>query len=418
MARATRALIVPFAALGLSSAGAFLGFDAAYAGPSLFGPNLFLGAGDHAGVSSGALQLAQSYGSPPADVGDNGDAPSGGNPGGDAGMVVRVGQLEEQIRQLNGKVEQLQYANKQLQDQLAKFQQDVEFRFQELGRKGAKPLPKRSDLTPAAPAPMDTATVVPASPPPVAAPQVATPASPRRAARGDDVFDPTKDPGAPGAPRTLGGSESSADAPPRPGDVASGDPASGTAASNDDGPINLLSSPQRAGNAPVATATSPAATGGVPPLRTSPAPAKTGFTTADPTLGATVQGGAPKEDIDVGIGYLKQKDYEDAERSFAAYIDKNPKSRRLSDAIYLLGETYALSGRQSEAAEQYLKISTKYSSSPRAPEAMLRLGEALHKLGAKEQACATFGEVPRKYPNASSAIKAKAESEAKKLQCG
>ena len=49
---------------------------------------------------------------------------------------------------------------------------------------------------------------------------------------------------------------------------------------------------------------------------------------------------------------------------------------------------------------------------------MLRLGEALHALGAKEQACATFGEVPRKYPNASAAIKATAEREAKRLQCG
>jgi len=64
-----------------------------------------------------------------------------------------------------------------------------------------------------------------------------------------------------------------------------------------------------------------------------------------------------------------------------------------------------------------LKISTDYATSPRAPEAMLRLGESLQALGAKEQACATFSEVPRKYPNASAAVKAGAEREAKRAQC-
>ncbi len=390
----------PFAAMVLSGAIIACGPGSASAGqavPQGQGPAL-----------QGRYQVAQSYGMPPADVGDGDDsgAPGGGNPGGsaggDAGLVVRVGHLEEQIRQLNGQIEQLQYANKQLQDQLAKFQQDIEFRFQELGHKGAKPLPKRSDLSSPVTAdqtpPMSTASAVPPST------TTAIAATPRRGARGDDAFDPTRDPGAPGAPHALGGMESSADAPPRPGDAASGD----------DGPITLLSSPQRSASAATPQG-NPAATGGVPPLRTTPAPAKTGFT---PGGGVAAASGPPKEDIDAGIGYLKQKDYEDAERSFAAYIAKNPKNRRTSDAIYYLGETYALSGRQSEAAEQYLKISTNYASSPRAPEAMLRLGEALIKLKAKEQACATFGEVPRKYPNASAAIKTRAENEAKKLQCG
>lgn len=410
MARATRGWIAPLAVMVLTGAVTFCGPGSASAGQAL--P---LGQGT---AAQGSYQIAQSYGSPPADVGDGdgygsggggggGYAPSGGgSAGGDAGLVVRVGQLEEQVRQLNGKIEQLQYANKQLQDQMAKFQQDVEFRFQELGRKGAKPLPKRSDLsTPAIPdqaPPMATASAAPSNT------TTSIAATPRRG-RGDDAFDPTHDPRAPGAPHTLGSMESSADAAPRPGDAAASD-----AASSDDGPINLLSSPQRSASAAVPQG-NPAATGGVPPLRTAPTPAKTGFTPGGGGVAAAAQ--PPKEDIDAGIGYLKQKDYEDAERSFAAYIEKNPKSRRLTDAIYLLGETYALSGRQSEAAEQYLKISTHYSSSPRAPDAMLHLGYALVKLGAKEQACATFGEVQRKYPNAAAAIKTNAERESKKLQC-
>ena len=88
-----------------------------------------------------------------------------------------------------------------------------------------------------------------------------------------------------------------------------------------------------------------------------------------------------------------------------------------SDAIYYLGESFYQRGRQPEAAEQYLKISTQYADSPRAPEALLRLGQSLNALGAKEQACATYGEIARKYPNAPSMVKVGAEREAKRAQC-
>ena len=116
----------------------------------------------------------------------------------------------------------------------------------------------------------------------------------------------------------------------------------------------------------------------------------------------------PKEEFDVAIGYYKDKQFDNAEKGFAALVQKNPKARIAPDAIYYLGETYSQRGRPREAAEQFLKISTDYSTSGRAPEAMLRLGQSLNALGAKEQACATFGEIGRKYPNAAS-VKSGAE---------
>jgi len=359
---------------------------------------------------SPAIAWAQSYGMPPADVGsDDGSDGGGGAPagGGDSGLVVRVGQLEQQVRDLNGQIQQLQFANRQLQDQLKKFQQDIEFRFQELTRKGGgKAFPKHSELMDA-PAQAPAHSAIADSP---SAAQVAgTPPSGSR----DDAFNPAGDPNAPGAPRVLGS------ATPAVGGVAS--PAGAGTASNDDAPMTLLSSPNQSadtglGASPPANP-APATAGRLPALRSTSSPSKAGFTTPDGTVIADRTADAPKEEFDIGLGYMKQKDYQDAERSFAAFVAKNPKNRRASDALYYLGETYYLRGRQREAAEQYLKISTNYASSPRAPEAMLRLGEALHALGAKEQACATFSEVPRKYPRASAAIKASAQREAKRAQC-
>lgn len=368
-------------------------------------------------ASAPAIAWAQSYGMPPANVG-NGDSyggggsySGGGGPGdsgsGDAaGMVVRVQQLEQQVRQLNGDIQQLQFSNRQLQDQLKKMQQDVEFRFQELsGKGGTKAFQKHSERTDVAPPVQSAAAANSAS---------GVASEPHTRSRGDDAFDPARDPNAPGVPRVLGSSA------PVASSASGGGGGGAAAATNPDAPMTLLSSPHESADAGIgASPASSAASTTSGPLQSHSAttPSKVGFTSVDGTIIADPKANAPKEQFDIALDYMKQKDYADAERSFSAFVAKNPKNKRISDAIYYLGETYYLRGRQREAAEQYLKISTNYAKSPRAPEAMLRLGEALHALGAKEQACATFSEVPRKYPRAAAAIKASAQREAKRAQC-
>ena len=54
-----------------------------------------------------------------------------------AELVVRLNRLENQSRQMAGQIEQLQFENRQLKEQARKFQEDVEFRFQD-GRPGAR----------------------------------------------------------------------------------------------------------------------------------------------------------------------------------------------------------------------------------------------------------------------------------------
>ena len=62
---------------------------------------------------------------PPANI--PGGAP--GDPRDAAGLVVRINQLEEELRQANGRIEELENAQHRLEAQLQKFRQDVEFRF-------------------------------------------------------------------------------------------------------------------------------------------------------------------------------------------------------------------------------------------------------------------------------------------------
>ena len=99
-------------------------------------------------------------------------------------LVVRLDRMENQIRQLTGAIEQLQFRNQQLEGQLRRMQEDSDYRFQELGSKGSA-RPVRSG-------------------PPVTPPTGAVPGK-----RGD-AFDPTQNPNAPGAPQPLGSTVASA----------------------------------------------------------------------------------------------------------------------------------------------------------------------------------------------------------------
>ncbi|MFS8115293.1 tol-pal system protein YbgF, partial [Rhizobium jaguaris] len=49
---------------------------------------------------------------------------------------VRLQQLEDQMRQLNGRVEEMSYQLLQMQEQIRKTQEDNEFRFQQLEKRG------------------------------------------------------------------------------------------------------------------------------------------------------------------------------------------------------------------------------------------------------------------------------------------
>src|SRR3974390_348128 len=103
-------------------------------------------------------------------------------------IVVRLDQLEHQMRQLTGAIEQLQYRNQQLEQSLRRVQEENEFRFQQFSGK-----------PPASPAQVRPTGTAPAQPP-QSVPLQQTPPSGRRS----DAFDPTQNPGAPGAPRALG----------------------------------------------------------------------------------------------------------------------------------------------------------------------------------------------------------------------
>jgi len=325
-------------------------------------------------------------------------APSGRVAQSDPGdLSVRLDRMENALRQLTGTLEQLQYRNQQLEMQLKRMQDDTEYRFQQLGSRGAP-----------APAPQVT---------PIG-PGNAAPAS--NSGRRSDVFDPAQNPNAPGAPRTLGNPAMIA-APERTQD--NGMPVGAPGGRSAGAPLDLSS--LAGNNSPPQTAVPPSAVASAnampsPVVAPSPppqvrqavpnAPAGSQLATLPPSA-------SPQDEYDMAYGYVLHKDYSLAEQSFRDYLKKYPNERLVPEAQYWLGESLFQQQRYRDAAESFLSVSTKFERSGKAPDALLRLGQSLAAMNQKEAACATLAEIGRKYPKASAGVKRGVEQEQKRAQC-
>ncbi len=301
-------------------------------------------------------------------------------------LMVRIDRLEAQIRQLTGTVEQLQFRNQQLEGQLRRLQEDAEFRFQELGSKSARPsAPARSTGTP-------SPTQPPAVQPPAAQPQV-QPAPVAPAGRRGDAFDPSQNPNAPGVPRVLGSTTVPAGTPAdQPPEVAEAPPIGAPGG--------------RAAGAPLDLST--IAPGGGPDSQQPP---------RNPQVATLPPSQSPKDEFDLGYGYVLRKDYALAEDTLRAFLKRHPSDRLAADAQYWLGEALFQRQRYRDAGEAFLTVSTKYETAAKAPDALLRLGQSLAALGEKDAACVTLGQVLHKYPRASIGVRQGVEREQKRVRC-
>ena len=106
----------------------------------------------------------------------------------------------------------------------------------------------------------------------------------------------------------------------------------------------------------------------------------------------------PKDEFDLGIGYMQRKDYALAEETMRGFTQKHPSDRLVGDAQYWLGESFFQRQQYRDSAEAFLAVTTKYETSAKAPDALLRLGQSLAALKEKEAACAALGEVALQIP--------------------
>ena len=284
-----------------------------------------------------------------------------------ANTELRVQQLEEQLRLLTGKVEDMTFQLLQMQEQLRKAQEDNEFRFQEL--EGGK---KKSSLE-----------TVPGA---------------------NDASQDTASGIEPGADTTARAQNE------QPMDMAHED-SDITARSSDTGlpPTDLGSLEfDQNGNVVGARGEDPdaVAESDLPPPSTD---------NNDQT--ASLGNPADNDQYQSAYEQILSGDYAAAEQGFSGFIQSNPDSKKAADAHFWLGEAQYSQGKYNESAKTFLNAYKTYNKSPKAPEILLKLAMSLAALESKDTACATLREVTKTYPKASRAVISKVASEQKRLAC-
>jgi tol-pal system protein YbgF len=324
----------------------------------------------------------------------------------DVDPEMRVQRLENQLRQLTGQNEELQFRNRQLEERLRQLgdTQAAPGGPPAAVQPGVAAIPPGQVYRPPPPQPPQPGYGQPqpgfqqqqiAAPAPIvqepAGVQGGVQAGVQAGAQGrrrGDAFDPGQNPNAPGAPQALGGGQLSI--PQEPGVGAPGGRGPGE-------PLDLAN-----------TGAARYPQGNLPPPR-DPNGAG-GLATAPPSQ-------TPRDEFDLGIGYMQRRDYALAEETMKNFAQQYPNDPLLADSQYWLGESLFQRQQYRDAAEAFLAVTTKYDKSAKAPDALLRLGQSLAALKEKEAACAAFGEVLHKYPRASAGVKATVDREQKRVKC-
>lgn len=322
-------------------------------------------------------------------------------------LNVRIDRIESALRQLTGTIEQLQYRNQQLEQQVRALQGGA-------APPGTAVIPNNPQVSPG-----QQPVVRPG------VPGAVQPSQQQPPGRRSDVFDPSQNPQAPGAPQALGSPGSAAALPSivaaepetpvgAPNGRAAGQPLDlSTLSGNPPPPASpVVDAGPVPGQAPGQVAsTNPAV--GVPPAAAPSGPPR------DVTgrLATLPPSASPQDEYDLAYGYVLRKDYALAEQTFRDYLRKHPNEAQVPDAQYWLGESLYQRQRYRDAAESFLAVSTKHEKSTRAPSALLRLGQSLAALKQKDAACATLAEVNRKYPKAPGNVKKSVEQEITRIKC-
>ncbi len=245
-----------------------------------------------------------------------------------AEAVVRLNRMENQMRQMSGQIEQLQFENRRLTEQLKRFQEDTEFRLS--GQKGTP-----SGTTPQA--------------------------APRK--KQSDAFDPAAQPGTASAPRNLAG-----------GGAAAGG-GIGSIIENEDGPLDLSGVARPVPGAPLSrdpsqrTGPSIAATGSGSPRETYDAAyayiLRKEYQQAEMGFRQFLQSNprdrlSPDATFWLGESYYQRGRHREAAEQFLKVSTDYPRAGKAPDSLLKLGMSLNALGARDQACATYAKLERDY----------------------------------------------------------
>jgi len=273
-----------------------------------------------------------------------------------AQLEVRFSQVEDEMRRLTGRVEEVAHGIELLGQRIDKLVADVDFRLRTLEGGGGQ------------------ATVGPGTPAPAGSRQFAPPRPPQPAPGPGEVV--INQEGAPGPSRRFG-----------------------TLTESQLRSANINPSGVGAGGG--STIVQPG---------TQPAAASAGDASGLPP-------GSPEVRYNYARGFLMRRDFEGAEQALQAFVNTYPENELAGNAQYWLGETFYVRNDFGTAARTFADGFQRYPDSSKAPDNLLKLGMSLAALERTEDACITLQKLSNEYPKAAANIMRRAEDERSRLKC-
>jgi tol-pal system protein YbgF len=270
-----------------------------------------------------------------------------------ARLQVQLQDLEAQVRDLTGRLEEVEHGVNRVSERLEKLIADLEIRFQGL----------ESGKSPAG----------------GVAPGGAASSPQRRAAA------PTPAPGSSGTPGKSPAAEGLA-----PGQQVFGTMSSTGSAAAVKPPVTTL--PETANGLPAGPA-------------------------AEESDQLASAAGGPRERYDVAFQHLQRREYDKAAVAFDQFVKENPDSPLSSNALYWLGETHYFRKDYAEAARVFLDGYKRYPKGSKAPDNLFKLGKSLSAINEKQPACAAWSKLVKSYPSANKRLLGNAKAESTKLGC-
>lgn len=269
----------------------------------------------------------------------------------------RIDELENQIRQMTGRFEEVEFASSQANRRIDKLVEDVDFRLNQLERSGQPPAgqPQQGSVEQVKPTAQQQGLPTNAG-------------QPNTVARGSTSSTPGQ---APSREGVLGSVPVDAQGRPLPAN-------------------NNAQQPQQTARA------------------TAPAPA---------SGRGKLPAGTPQERYNYAYKLLVQSDYADAESAFREFVGAHGQDALAGNAQYWLGETYYVRGQYEPAAQAFLQGYQGYPKSAKAPDSLLKLGMSLSAMKKNPEACAALGQLGKEFASAPPHVKDAAVRERTKIGC-
>ncbi len=333
------------------------------------------------------VQIARGGSAAPS--GESTNLSAGGTEPAYARLSVRMSQLENDLRGVTGRIEEMSFQMQQVSKQLETLVADVDFRLSQLehgSAPGGMQKPQASanaPMTQPMQSPANTLNAMPQN--------GATPAAQNSLPDGTQVLGQLRQ-------SDLDKTANAAPAPQSEADALlaqlTGEPAT---PAPDTGPATKPLTAPAPGSVSVAENQQSAL--------------------AAPNQTASLPDATPRDKYMNAFGLLRQGKYDQASSALRQFIEQHGDDPLASNARYWLGETYYVRGSFVEAAETFLEGYQTDPQGPKAPDALLKLGMSLSSLDKKSEACAAFQKLRGDFPDAPAGLKSTLQREWQKNGC-